>query len=158
MIVLLNIPLILFLNINKCTAQSGFWHGNVLIPTTTEDQVGTEITKGEHEDYRLAVNGKIVSKSLIITENNWKDYVFNDNYYLIPLDKLEIFINKYKHLPDVPTTEEVNKNGVSVGEMNEILLQKVEELTLYILELNKEIDALKIGNKLINEKLNSNKF
>lgn len=73
----------------------------------------------------------------------WPDYVFNSSYKLRPLSEVESFINTNKHLPGVPSQEEVANTGVKLGEMNATLLQKVEELTLYMINLQKENDALK---------------
>jgi hypothetical protein len=97
--------------------------------------------------YKLAIGGKMVAEEVVIKlQTNWPDYVFEPTYELPPLAELETFILTNKHLPGVPTDEEVKKDGVSVGEMNTILLKKVEELTLYLIDLKKENDLLK--NKL----------
>jgi hypothetical protein len=73
----------------------------------------------------------------------WPDYVFKKDYKLTPLNELEQFITQNQHLPNVPSAAEVEENGILLGEMNAILLQKVEELTLYILDLQKQITELK---------------
>lgn len=73
----------------------------------------------------------------------WPDYVFGSNYKLTSLYDVESFINTNKHLPGVPSQAEISSNGVKLGEMNATLLQKVEELTLYMINLQKENDALK---------------
>jgi hypothetical protein len=73
----------------------------------------------------------------------WPDYVFSKDYKLLPLKEVEQFITENQHLPNVPSSADVEANGVNVGEMNAILLQKVEELTLYIIDLQKQIDELK---------------
>lgn len=79
----------------------------------------------------------------------WCDYVFAEDYKLMSLAKLEQYINTYKHLPDVPSEQEVYDNGIAVTEMLQIQMKKIEELTLYILQQQKEIDELKtkIDNK-----------
>jgi hypothetical protein len=92
--------------------------------------------------YKLSVEGAIRSRSIVVNANNWADFVFEKNYNLRTLKSLENYINENKHLPDVPTTKDVNENGVSLGDMNAILLRKVEELTLYIIEQNKRINKL----------------
>lgn len=74
---------------------------------------------------------------------DWADYVFDKSYKLKPLAEVEEYINKNKHLPEIPSAEEVVKNGVDVQTMDAKLLQKIEELTLYIIDLKKEIDLLK---------------
>ena len=68
----------------------------------------------------------------------WADFVFEDDYSLMSLNELDNYIKVNKHLPEIPTTQEVEENGISVGEMNAKLLQKIEELTLYVIELQKK--------------------
>ena len=104
-------------------------------------------------EYPLAVNGKIRAKEVKV-ESDWADFVFEDDYKLRSLSELETFIQKNKHLPEIPTEGEVKKDGISVGEMNAKLLQKIEELSLYLIEMNKllekqneEINQLKSKNK-----------
>ena len=92
--------------------------------------------------YLLSVKGTIGCGEVIVENvTGWADFVFEDDYNLMPLQELDSFIQKNKHLPEIPTTEEVKENGISVGEMNAKLLQKIEELTLYIIEQDKKIDA-----------------
>ena len=98
--------------------------------------------------YKLSVNGKIRATEIKVEVYPWSDYVFNSNYRLKTLDEVEKYIIENKHLPDVPDEEEVKSNGINVGEMNSILLRKIEEQTLYIIELNKKIEELQ---KQINE-------
>ena len=74
--------------------------------------------------------------------SDWADYVFDNNYKLKPLAEVESFIKQNHHLPEVPTTQEVNENGMEVGATNTLLLKKVEELTLYIIEQQRRIEAL----------------
>lgn len=91
----------------------------------------------------LAVNGTITCKELVVTLDGWADYVFNDNYLLSPLSEVEKFIRENKHLPGIPSEKEIIENGLTVGEMNKKLMQKVEELTLYVIELQKQVDEIK---------------
>lgn len=95
----------------------------------------------------LDVNGTIRAKEFKATLDGWSDYVFDKNYKLPSLDEVETYINKNQKLPDIPSDDEVINNGVKLGEMNTLLLKKVEELTLYVIELNKKIIVLesKIG-------------
>jgi len=86
----------------------------------------------------LAVNGTITAKEVKVNTSGWPDFVFQDSYKLIPLSKLEQSIRENKHLAGIPTAKEVAENGVSLGEMQAKLLQKIEELTLYTIELKKE--------------------
>jgi hypothetical protein len=100
---------------------------------------------------KLEVNGKIRTSEVLITLDNWKDCVFYDNYNLMPLPELEVYINQNKHLPDVLSEKEILETGLPAGEMAKMQMQKIEELTLYIIELNKivqkqqeEIEKLKV--------------
>ena len=92
---------------------------------------------------KLAVNGNIYAQKLKVTQLGWADYVFDANYSLRPLNEVESFIKLNKHLPDVPSAKDVETNGVDLGDSQVILLRKIEELTLYVIELKKEVDALK---------------
>jgi len=89
------------------------------------------------------INGTIKTKKVEVTLSGWPDFVFEDNYPLMSLPETEQFIKANKHLPNVPSAAAVEANGVNLGEMNAILIQKVEELTLYILDLQKQINELK---------------
>lgn len=93
-------------------------------------------------NYKLAVNGDVKAKKITISQTGWSDYVFDKNYKLRSLEYLEAFIKENKHLPDVPTAKEVNAKGVSVGDTQALLLKKIEELTLYMIEANKKNDQL----------------
>ncbi|HVI48438.1 MAG TPA: hypothetical protein VM802_26445 [Chitinophaga sp.] len=96
--------------------------------------IGTSNTAG----YRLAIAGTMIAERIKVKQqSNWPDYVFNDHYTLPSLQEVEKFIQQNKHLPEMPTAEEVQKNGLDIGEMNRKLLQKVEELTLYIINIEK---------------------
>nr|WP_320120074.1 hypothetical protein [uncultured Marinifilum sp.] len=88
-------------------------------------------------DYPLDVNGTIRAKEIKV-EADWADFVFEEDYQLMPLSELEEFIEQNGHLPEIPTEKEVKEKGISVGEMNTKLLQKIEELTLYVIQLKKE--------------------
>lgn len=93
----------------------------------------------------LEVNGTIRSKEVIVEIVNWSDFVFDKDYNLMSLKDTESFIKQNGHLPNVPSASEVESNGIQLGEMNAILLQKIEELTLYVIELEKQVQKLKGG-------------
>jgi hypothetical protein len=95
--------------------------------------------------YQLAVNGHIRTKEITV-ETGWSDFVFTDNYQLMPLDRLEQHIKVNRSLPGIPTEKEVKENGIEVGEMQAKLLEKIEELTLYVIELKKENEDLRKAN------------
>jgi len=88
----------------------------------------------------LSVNGTITAKEIEVTLNGFPDFVFDNDYNLMPLKEVDLFITKFKHLPNIPDEKTVVENGLNLGEMDALLLQKVEELTLYIIELNKKIE------------------
>ncbi|MCT1526459.1 hypothetical protein [Sphingobacterium hotanense] len=91
---------------------------------------------------KLSVNGKIRAQEIKVETSNWPDYVFSSDYKLTPLSEIEEFINVYRHLPGVPPAKVVESEGLSLGEMNKILLKKIEELTLHILSQEKRIRIL----------------
>ena len=74
-----------------------------------------------------------------VEATKWPDFVFDKDYKLRTLQEVENHINEHKHLPDIPSEKEVKENGLSLGEMQAKLLQKIEELTLYTIELNKTV-------------------
>jgi len=94
-------------------------------------------------DAKLAVNGTIHSKEVKVDMNGWPDYVFKKEYNLPTLQEVEKHINEKGHLGNIPSEEEVLKNGINLGEMNSKLLQKIEELTLYVIDQDKKTEKLK---------------
>lgn len=101
---------------------------------------------------QLSVNGKIRAKEIKVEIANWPDYVFTDNYPLPTLDSLETYIKTHKHLPEIPNAKEAEANGIALGEMNKLLLKKVEELTLLLIRENKErLEDRRMIEKLQNE-------
>lgn len=94
-------------------------------------------------DCALAVNGTIGAKEIVVTENNWPDYVFQDDYTLRSFEQLEQEIEANKHLPGIPCADEIEANGLPMGEMQRLMMEKIEELTLYVLQLNKEKQELR---------------
>ncbi len=91
---------------------------------------------------KLSVNGTIRSKEVKVETSSWPDYVFEDDYNLRSLEEIEKFIKANNHLPEVPSAKEVEENGVELGMMNTLLLKKIEELTLYLLEQKEVNEAL----------------
>lgn len=94
------------------------------------------------DTYRLSVKGAIRADRVKVY-TTWADYVFNKNYDLPTLEEVEQHIKDNGHLKDIPSAKEVEANGIELGEMNKLLLQKIEELTLYMIDMKKEINVLK---------------
>ncbi len=127
--------------------QSG---GSDIYYNTGNVCIGTDTAESE-----LTVDGTITTREMKVQLTGWPDFVFEDNYKLMPLNKLEKHIKEEKSLPGIPKNKEVVKEGVYVGEMQAKLLEKVEELTLYVIELNKEVEGLREENKKLEEKIST---
>jgi len=111
--------------------------GNVGIGTTDNAswQLATSL-------YKLAVGGNIIGEEMVVkVQANWPDYIFKKNYPLMPLNELKSYIDKNQHLPEIPSAAQIEKDGLNLGEMNKLLVKKVEELTLYMLEKDKQVKA-----------------
>nr|WP_321450314.1 hypothetical protein [uncultured Carboxylicivirga sp.] len=105
-----------------------------------------EVTLASMQDLNL--NGTLAANNITYTANGQTaDHVFEADYNLRSLEEIEVFILENKHLPDVPSAAVMEEEGVNLAEMNKLLLQKVEELTLHLIEKDKEIDKLKIEQK-----------
>ena len=115
--------------------------------------IGTDLSSNPN-NYKLAVNGTIGAKEIKVETTSWSDYVFDDKYKLQELKDLENYIKENRSLPNIPTEEEVIKNGINVAEMDSKLLQKIEELTLYLIEQNKRIEKLEKENESLKTKIN----
>jgi hypothetical protein len=131
------------------TPSSGIVPGMVVLCTVGADGVNTErfrvnslgnvgIGTTDTKGYKLGVNGSIHSKSVVVDLIGWSDYVFKKDYQLPTLAEVKAYITQNQHLPDMPSEAEVIKNGVDLGEMNKLLLKKVEELTLYLIQKDKK--------------------
>jgi len=96
--------------------------------------IGTKKTSG----HKLAVEGTIGTRKLVVTQSTWADFVFHPDYTLPSLQDVERFILEHQHLPGIPSEAVVKAEGVDVGDMHKRLLQKVEELTLYMIEMEKK--------------------
>jgi hypothetical protein len=95
--------------------------------------------------YKLAVSGGIITEKVKVATNGspfWADFVFDPKYNLRPLAELDKYIKLNKHLPEIPTTAEVTQNGIDLAQISALLLQKQEEMTLYMIEQDKKIKRL----------------
>src|SRR5262249_42772840 len=93
--------------------------------------------------YLLSVNGQIGAKDVIVTNTGWSDYVFRPGYRLQPLSEVSAYIHATHHLPDIPSEAEVKEKGVSMADMQTKLLAKIEELTLHMIQQQKENQELR---------------
>jgi hypothetical protein len=120
-------------------AASNYFAGNVGIGTLNNGS------------FKLAVEGKIGAREVQVTATNpFPDYVFEKNYSLMNLDNLDQYIQVNKHLPNIPSAKEVEEaGGIELGKMNVKLVEKVEELTLYIIDLNKRLKQIEEENELL---------
>lgn len=117
-------------------------NGNMLINKTTQ----------LNSLYKLDIAGTMRVNEIVVNLTG-ADFVFNSNYKLLPLKELELFIKENSHLPEIASAEEMETgDGVKIGEMQTKLLQKIEELTLYLIELNKTVDNLTLENKVLKTK------
>jgi len=96
----------------------------------------------QNPTHKLAVNGTIRTKEVIV-ETGWSDYVFEQDYQLRPLNEVAGFIAQHGRLPGIPSAEEVQSEGLKVGDAQRLMMEKIEELTLYVIALQEEIEALK---------------
>lgn len=126
-----NMPIAMYTNNANRVFISG--NGNVGIGT-------------DNPTYKLSVNGNVRSKEVVV-ESSWADYVFDSRYELRSLDEVEQFIDQHHHLPGVPSAKEIQQNGLSLGELQTKMMEKIEELTLYIIQLKKEMEILKSNGK-----------
>jgi hypothetical protein len=138
------------------TNIASFDNGGTPLVTISKDGkllIGT--TAGAAGVHSLAVNGSaIFTKAVVKLNGNWPDYVFEPNYGLLPIAQLEKYIQQNRHLPNIPSAAEVKKEGIDLGNSQTLQLQKIEELTLYIIDLNKKIEALQKDNVEIKKQLN----
>jgi len=117
-----------------------------LIPTRS----GTEDVTA----YSLFVKGGMLTEEVRVSlESEWADYVFKKGYKLQTLNEVEQHIREKGHLKNMPTADEVRNNGIELGEMNRLLLEKIEELTLYILDVNKKVENQELEIKRLKRKL-----
>jgi len=133
---------------------AGYFSGDVVVSSDLRIGTTTQAT-----GYSLSVNGKIACTEVLVqATSSWPDYVFADDYNLMSLPELENSIRINKHLPGIPSAKEVETNGISLGEMQTRLVEKVEELTLHLIDQNKlildlqqEVKALKAENEAIRQ-------
>jgi len=104
-----------------------------------DGQVGIGTTGINDANYKLFVQTGIRTRKIKVDQDNWSDYVFGKEYTLRPIAEVEKFIQQYQHLPEVPSAADVKKEGIDLGENQTVLLKKIEELTLYLIEQNRQL-------------------
>lgn len=131
-------------SIDPATTSARFHlkHGN---------SIGTQpifiVENTQQKLFEIGNDGVVRARELKVKLGNWPDYVFGNDYTLMPLNEVEEFISVNGHLPNIPKAAEVEDEGLNIGEMNRLLMEKIEELTLYIIDLQKQVDTLKNDNK-----------
>jgi hypothetical protein len=120
---------------------SVMWSGNVGIGTT-------------RPQHKLHVTGTIYAQDFVSSAVSWADYVFEPDYKLMPLTDLNAFVKKNKHLPGIPDQTTARKEGVSLKKMQVRLLEKVEELSLYVIQLNEKLEKLENENDELKLEIN----
>lgn len=143
-------------------------NGNIGIGTTTPStklevvgqshfngSVGIGTTSMATTGFKLFVEGGILARKIKVNQSTWADFVFERGYPLLPLTDLEKFIKAYGRLPEVPSAKEVKANGIDLGDNQVMLLQKIEELTLYLIEQNKKMESQEIRIKSLEAEIKS---
>lgn len=102
---------------------------------------------------KLAVNGTITALKIKVTTSGWPDYVFAPDYRMMSLAETEQYIQREKHLPEMPSADSAQLNGVDVGDMQKLLLKKVEEMTLQLIAVKKQNDTIQSENEALRERI-----
>ncbi|MBS7254064.1 hypothetical protein [Flavobacterium branchiicola] len=129
--------------------QTSYWNGSNVstITALTLTPTGNLGIGSLNPTNKLDVNGTIHSKEVKVDITGWSDFVFKKEYNLPTLEHIEKYITEKGHLENIPSEKEVLENGINLGEMNAKLLQKIEELTLYVIEIKKENSEIKKENR-----------
>jgi hypothetical protein len=123
-----------YLDVSSDTYNIGNAVGTSLLTIKQAGNIGIGTL---NPDEKLAVNGTVHAREVKVDSNTWPDFVFQPTYKLLSLPELKAYINQHHHLPNVPSAEQVAKEGLSLGEVNARLLQKIEELTIYLIKSDK---------------------
>jgi len=134
---------------NEPPAPTVYEIGGAGVTNIFYDGENVGIATNPQSTYRLAVEGSIRSREVRVDNDNWADYVFFKDYNLPTLREVEKHIEEKGHLINIPSEAEVEANGIELGEMNKLLLEKIEELTLYIIQQNKSQEQLEERIKVL---------
>ena len=141
--------IVFYTNIPSAVTEGQAFTGSLSMAIKANGDVGIGTSTPRE---KLSVNGKIRAKEIKVETANWPDYVFEEGYKVGTLEELESYIKANKHLPEIPSAKEVQANGVELGEMNKLLLKKIEELTLYLIDKNEVIKKVKAENRQLRVK------
>ncbi len=119
--------------------RAGSTDSSFIVDTNGNVRIGTLV---DSANFKLSVKGEIRAMAITVTDSNWADYVFDPSYPLASLDEVEHYISENKHLPGVPSARQIATRGLDVGKTEKILMTKIEELTLYMLELKKQNELM----------------
>jgi hypothetical protein len=149
-------------NVTKFQPMTNEWNLYVGNPFSTDGaKIGMKVNgdgnvgigTNPQNNYKLGVNGAIHAKEVNIDLQGWADYVFEEGYRFPTLEEVEKYIQEKGHLPNIPSVKEVLEQGINIGDSQRLLLQKIEELTLYSIEQNKQIKKLENKNKDLEKQL-----
>ena len=133
--------------------------GNFAFYGVGDSYFSNDVRIGHTDDvvgYKLSVDGKVIAEELRIQNSfEWPDYVFEDDYDLMSLEEVEQAIKNNGHLPNIPSAEVVESEGIAVSEMQVKMMEKIEELTLHMIAMNKEIEKLKNENEALKSQIKS---
>lgn len=136
-----NHPLALFVNngppVFTITTDERFQFGETTIPA----------------GYKMSIDGKVICTELEVLVTPWPDYVFKPDYRLKPLQEVESYIQTNGHLPNIPRAEEIENKSLAVGNMSKLQMEKIEELTLYLIEINKRLKKVEEENEMLKKEL-----
>ena len=135
------VAVVIFMLMLTSSGSTGNNNYLLFIADNGDVSIGTNDAQG----YNLAVKGRdgiIAEEVTVKLHGNWPDFVFKKDYGLMSLNDVEAYITENSHLPNVPSEKEIQEDGIKLGEMDAVLLRKIEELTLYTLEQQKLIDQL----------------
>ncbi len=109
------------------------------------------ISNGVQKTFVVEASGLTRARKIKVDADVWADYVFEDNYVLMPLSEVENFLKEHKHLPSIPSEQVMKEEGIDVAEMNVKMMEKIEELTLYLIQQNKELEKLKAELEILKQ-------